>query len=160
MYGYGKMDEGMGKEGKKMSGSEKRITKGFNTFRSVANVALLAGNVFSAAKGFISAYYQTGTEAFVGRYYDKGDRFFATGQILKEMAHAISSVGSHNTTSKIQAAMQYNGIGTSLEESLEGSDKTRIRKLLGFFKMGLFTVGDYTVNSIVLTSVYHATRLV
>ena len=160
MYGYGKMTRGFGDQNKKMTKSNKFWTKFFNNLRSVGNVALLAGNIFSAAKGFITAYYQTGTEAFVGRYYDKGDRAWTTAQMIMEIPNALRSIGQGNTHSKIQAAMQYNGLGTELEKSFGKHDKTGLRRLLSHFKMGLFTVGDYTTNAIIMMSVYHATRLV
>lgn len=160
MYGYGRMQTGFGDQSKKMTTQEKFWTKFVNNFRSVANVALLAGNVFSAVKGFISAYYQTGTEALVGRYYDKGDRLWTTGQMLKNLPAALASLGQTNTKSKIQAAMQYNGLASDIQESLKGKDKIGLRRILKHFKMGIFTVGDYTINAIIMMSVYHATRLV
>lgn len=160
MYGYGREERGFGNPAEKMTKSNKFWTKFVNNFRSTANVALLAGNVFSASKGFISAYYQTGVEAFVGRYYDKGDRLWTTGQLLMEIPNAIRSITQGNTKSKIQAAMQYNGLGQEYERSFGKHDKTGIRRLLSHFKMGLFTAGDYSTNAIIMMSVYHATRLI
>lgn len=157
MYGYGQMEKGFGDESKKMTKGEKVATKSVNLFRSIANKALLAGNLFSATKGFISAYYKTGAEAFVGRYYDCGDRFYTSYRLLKEFPNALRSIGHGNTHSLIMALMQRNGKG---EESYDDHGSLWIRRILKHFSMGAFTVGDYTINAIAMTSTYHATRLV
>lgn len=161
MYGYGRMSEGFGDKSKKMSTTEKIATKAVNNFRSIANVGLLAWNILSASKGFLAAYWYSGTEAFVGRYYDSGDRLYTTGKLLAEIPSALRSIGKGgNTKSIIQAAMQHNGLATSIENSYGEQNEYWLHRITKFFRMGIFTIGDYIINSIILTSTYHAHRLI
>lgn len=159
MYGYGKMQSGLGDETKKMTSSQSIATKILNTIRTVGNKALLAGNLFSAAKGAVSSYYQTWSIAVAGRQYDVGDRLWTMQKLLKEFPKAIYSIGRGNTKSIVQAAMQYNGLADD-SSSFSNMYRSWIRRMITeHFSMWAFTLGDYNTNAIIMMSTYHATRL-
>ena len=143
-----------------MNKKERVATKTINTLKNAATVALLAGKVISAAKGFVSAWWQTGAEAFVGKYYDFGDRFWATGKLLSELPKAVMGMKRGNGRSLVQALMADEKLASSPESVTGEKNKIWIRRMMDHFNMGPFTIGDYTINAIMLTSVYHATRLV
>lgn len=161
MYGYGRMQKGFGDAAKKMTTFQKAATKGFNNFRSIANVALLAGNIYSATKGLVSALWQTLWWANVGKYYAQDDALYAAKLMFHDLPAAIASIGSSDTSSLLQAAMQYNGVSSSVEEIFGRKNKSRFRRVFcDNFKMGPFTFGDYSTGAFITGAVYHATRLV
>ena len=82
MYGYGRMQKGLGSKYRKMTRSESFFTKLLNWMNRAFVLAMLAGKPLSAGKGFVSAWWNTLNEAFVGRYYDFGDRFWTMGELL------------------------------------------------------------------------------
>lgn len=164
MYGYGKVQIGFGQTGTKMSNMQKFWSTLSNSAKSISNVALLSGKVIVAAKGFGVSFYKTNYEAIIGTlfggYFNTGDLISSYTDMAKDLIHAISSIGTPDVSSLIQALMRRNGLVTSPEESFSDTNKHRIRRLLKHFAMGPFTLGDYTINTIWMLTQYHATRLV
>lgn len=78
-------------------------------------LAMLAGKPFSAGKGFVAAYWNTWNEAFVGRYYDFGDKFWTIGKLLSELPQAIWGIKNGNSRSLVQALMENGSLASSIE---------------------------------------------
>lgn len=80
-------------------------------------LAMLAGKPLSAGKGFVSAWWNTWNEAFVGRYYDFGDRIWTMGKLLSELPQAITGIKNGNSRSLVQALMDSGSLASSLEST-------------------------------------------
>lgn len=160
MYGYGRMQKGLGSKYRKMTTSESIWTKILNWMNRAFVLAMLAGKPLSAGKGFVSAYWNTLNEAFVGRYYDFGDRLWTVGKLLSELPQAIVGIQNGNSRSLVQALMENGSLASSLESTFGDKNKTWIRRMFKHFNMGFFTIGDYATTSIIMTSTFHATRLI
>lgn len=160
MYGYGRMQKGLGSKYRKMTKSESFWTKLLNWMNRAFVLAMLAGKPFSAGKGFVAAYWNTWNEAFVGRYYDFGDKFWTIGKLLSELPQAIWGIKNGNSRSLVQALMENGSLASSIEGTFGDQNKTWIRRMFGHFNMGFFTIGDYATTSMIMTSTFHATRLI
>ena len=143
-----------------MTTSESIWTKVLNWMNRAFVLAMLAGKPLSAGKGFVSAYWNTLNEAFVGRYYDFGDRLWTVGKLLSELPQAIAGIQNGNSRSLVQALMENGSLASSLESTFGDKNKTWIRRMFKHFNMGFFTIGDYATTSIIMTSTFHATRLI
>lgn len=159
MYGYGHMTEGLGNKNKKMSKTFSFFTKQCLNIIQTTSKQMLSGNIISAAKGALSGWYQTWAQAFVGRQYDFGDRFWTTLTWIKEIPRMVVSINSGNTISKIQAAMQYNGLSVS-KESVKGYNRLYRGRFKEYLAMWAFTSGDYSNTAKIMLSTYHAHRIV
>ena len=65
-----------------------------------------------------------------------------------------------NSRSLVQALMDSGGLASSLESTFGDQNKTWLRRISSFFNMGFFTIGDYATTSMIMTSTFHATRLI
>lgn len=159
MYGYGHMTKGIGDDNKKMNKTFSFFTKQCLNIIKKTSRQMLSGNIISAAKGALSGWYQTWAQAFVGRQYDFGDRFWTTLTWIKEMPRMVASINSGNTVSKIQAAMQYNGLSVS-KESVKNYNRLFRGRFKEYLAMWAFTSGDYSNTAKIMLSTYHAHRIV
>lgn len=160
MYGYGKKQKGFGDPNKKMGKAESFSVKMISHIRKATSMLMLAGNFVSGTVGSISGWFQTFIQAFAGRQYDFRDRMWTTLQLFKEIPAAMASFMHGNTYSKVQAAMQHNGLATNIENSFTNRHKVGHKQLKRLLGMWMFTAGDYNVNAIIMLSTYHAHRLV
>lgn len=161
MYGYGKMTTYEKDASKKLTQKQKNIMKRVSTAQSIGSRALLAHNLFAAAKGFSTAFLQTGTEALIGKYYSKEDYARACWVCILDSGNAVRSFGVANTKSKVQAAMQRGGVAKSAADTFGKSDLSGLRKFTeDHIMMGEYTLGDYMTNGVILVATYMQYKLV
>lgn len=159
MYGYGKQDEGFGKKSQRISRMDAFLTKLVKGVTNLGQKALLKGKLIVASKGGVASAINIGITAWQGRYFgfkDLGKAFF---HLSTHWPSALVQISDPSTTNKVQAAMIYFGL-TDPAEAYQGTDKLRIRRMLGDFFMIPFTLTDYTSKAMILVSVCNAHRLV
>ena len=160
MYGYGNMIT-YGRTGKKLTQSQKNLMKRVALGKNIGAMAMLSHNFYAAAKGFTTAFLNTGLEAIIGKYYNKTDYALACKACIESLPSSLSSLGKANTTSKVQAAMQAAGIAKSLSDTFGSTDYTTARRFLSeHCMMGEYTLGDYMTNGVILVSTYMSYKLI
>ena len=159
MYGYGKQDEGFGKKSQRISMMDAFLTKLVKGVTNLGQKALLKGKLIVASKGGVASAINIGITAWQGRYFGFKDLGKAFLHLSTHWPSALVQISDPSTTNKVQAAMIYFGL-IDPAEAYQGTDKSRIRRMLDDPFMIPFTLTDYTSKAMVLVSVCNAHRLV
>lgn len=161
MYGYEREQTGFGGSSKKMSTAEKTVIKNINNFRRLAIISMLANKLFPMVKGFTSGLWNLEISAFSNRHFSQKDLFSAFKDCIKDAPGGISSIGTPNTNSKIQALMQRCGLSKDITQSFSKQDMNRTTRLFyDNMLMGGYSLGDYITTSVAMTAIFKNYRLV
>lgn len=145
------------KDDSKHKNTIRRVQK----FRKLASLAMLAGNITSISVGYLTAMGNAFADAVGGRYFTAKDFIIGFIKAIPHTINAIRYLGKARTKDKLVAAMQYNQLSRSNAEIFGKTDQSKIARFISnHLLMGGYTLGDYLVNSTILSTVYHHYRLV
>lgn len=145
------------KDDSKHKNTIRRVQK----FRKLASLAMLAGNTTSILVGYLTAMGNAFADAVGGRYFTAKDFIIGFIKAVPHTINAIRYLGKARTKDKLVAAMQYNQLSRSNAEIFGKTDQSKITRFISnHLLMGGYTLGDYLVNSTILSTVYHHYRLV
>lgn len=145
------------KDDSKHKNTIRRVQK----FRKLASLAMLAGNITSISVGYLTAMGNAFADAVGGRYFTAKDFIIGFIKAIPHTINAIRYLGKARTKDKLVAAMQYNQLSRSNAEIFGKTDQSKITRFISnHLLMGGYTLGDYLVNSTILSTVYHHYRLV
>lgn len=137
------------------SGWVKRLGK----VRAMTQLGMLAWNFGSSIVSFLDPLISVTIDVVTGKYINVKDFAYAAVQLFAQAPGAIASLGSAKQHTKINAAMQKFALSKRLTDSYRDLDMSPfMRFVTGGLSMKMFTLGDYTINSLNVISTMHNYR--
>lgn len=112
------------KKDKHGSNAVKTFMKRIRASRGWAQASLLAHNYASAIVSFLDPLLSLTLDMLTGKYTNYRDFSFALGVMFSDVFRAGASLGSVNTYSKANAAMQYFQLGKNNQATFKNLDKS------------------------------------
>lgn len=160
---YGREQEVTVDSKKKDRHGSKRIArwmKRVKQSRGWAQSSLLAFNFASAIVSALDPMMSLTLDMLTGKYTNYKDFFYAVGVLVTDMPRAFASLGSVNTYSKANAAMQFFQLSKNNSATFRDLDRSQVMRFLSDgLPMKIFTVGDYTINCITMISTMNNYKL-
>lgn len=148
------------KKDKHGSNAVKGWMKRIRASRGWAQASLLAHNYASAIVSFLDPLLSLTLDMLTGKYTNYRDFSFALGVMFSDVFRAGASLGSVNTYSKANAAMQYFQLGKNNQATFKDLDKSQVYRFLSDdLGMKLFSMGDYTISCITMISTMNNYKL-
>ena len=148
------------KKDKHGSNAVKTFMKRIRASRGWAQASLLAHNYASAIVSFLDPLLSLTLDMLTGKYTNYRDFSFALGVMFSDVFRAGASLGSVNTYSKANAAMQYFQLGKNNQATFKNLDKSQVYRFLSdSLGMKLFSMGDYTISCITMISTMNNYKL-
>ena len=160
---YGREQEVTVDSKKKDRHGSKRIArwmKRVKQSRGWAQSSLLAFNFASAIVSALDPMISLTLDMLTGKYTNYKDFFYAVGVLVTDMPRAFASLGSVNTYSKANAAMQFFQLSKNNSATFRDLDRSQVMRFLSDgLPMKIFTIGDYTINCITMISTMNNYKL-
>lgn len=139
-----------------IKGRDVNFAKLMKTITGYGTVRNLALNFYCAATGFFTALHAHLVKAAVGRYYDFHDAGAAFKDMVWDLLKYGINTGCKTYKSQQMAAMDYFGIGSTMDSMWKDSNRPRIvRVLTEHWGFGAYSVSDYIIKGNVLNSVMY-----
>lgn len=167
----------------KTGGVEIFAAKSIQSVQRWVHGQLMQHNFRTVLKNAADSYWSLQTEAAKGIYFTQKDQAFGWLQILQELgipkealdgatsgnsnkkqfrrvfSFALKNCARANTSSKVAAAMQFNGVGADalFKDQNQWLARRVARKCLD---MGEYTLVDYITKGVITPAIYHNRRLI
>ena len=139
-----------------IKGRDVNFAKLMKTITGYGTVRNLALNFYCAATGFFTALHAHLVKAAVGRYYDFHDAGAAFKDMVWDLLKYGINTGCKTYKSQQMAAMDYFGVGSTMDSMWKDSNRPRIvRVLTEHWGFGAYSVSDYIIKGNVLNSVMY-----
>lgn len=139
-----------------IKGRDINFAKLMKTITGYGTVRNLALNLYCAATGFFTALHTHLVKAAVGRYYDFHDAAAAFKDIVWDLLKYGINAGCKTYKSQQMAAMDYFGVGSTMDSMWKDSNRPRIiRVLTEHWGFGTYSLSDYIMKGQVLNSVMY-----
>ena len=144
----------------KITPSKQRAIQATKTIRNLAAVAMLGVNFTTIEVGYIDALCSMLADAVGGKYLTGSDMRKAFAQCIAHTGKMIKGLGNPVVEDKLVAAMQFNQLSRSNSEIFSSTDKFKLDRFVhDHLLMGGYTLADYMINSMMLTSTYNHYKL-
>lgn len=140
-------------------GKKVNISRLLSKFKNYATLVNLGLNFACAATGFFTAMHNYFSQLIGGRYYDFNDSVNAFKDLIWDLIRHGLSVGNRNYKSDFVAAMDYFGVGSTMDSMWKHSNRNRLVRAVGeHWAFGAYSASDYVMKGWTLRSIMYNYR--